>query len=568
MKWHLDNGRGPLIFPSLSKEFISGYGRDTNGQEGTGGWIRRSCVTTHPNLVQGLEHLATIGKVIERDLASECAGLATRYGAHKNPVQREEETKIRKKNKAEIDDCRPPDTSSHAPKKKGFGDNGLDLCHFIPWSFNTLTPTEPHVQLHVTNTCAMDTILMCLYLMRKFNTDMLEDFIHEGLLVNNVLNLIDDKEFDLARMAWISIVLESGIKRHNIIRDSATHDDDDDGQQWNCWGSISDWQPQLKMTRFVEKDLIGCCDVCNRDGAQPVNAATTTTITTTTTTTTSTPKEKEEHSDQNSDNEVIPLEYKPPQNTKKRKTMHGKSFLHFPPILMGTLQSELDKRYTQDYNVCNQVHCMRSNDNPRCHGLCTLTTTMEKAPIILVIETFLHSMSDIELTLFVAGTRYNLAFVILHNLSHFRGIAVFHDDKYVLYDGMRPTMELIDKNKRFSEGGNYHVASLWYRQVRRNQVHPVVSILVKDELSNKGTGRKKIQSRLTYETMKIKSEDNNSSFSTILINKRHHQTQIQHQEQHNAAVLLELHTINQLSSQNQQHTAVIWPKKELHLNVR
>ena len=118
-----------------------------------------------------------------------------------------------------------------------------------------MTPTEPHVQLHVTITCAMDTILMCLYLMRKFNTDMLEDFIHEGLLVNNVLNLIDDKEFDLARMAWISIVLESGIKRHNIIRDSATHDDDDDdGQQWNCWGSISDWQPQLKMTRFVEKD--------------------------------------------------------------------------------------------------------------------------------------------------------------------------------------------------------------------------------------------------------------------------------------------------------------------------
>jgi hypothetical protein len=121
--------------------------------------------------------------------------------------------------------------------------------------------------------------------------------------------------------------------------------------------------------------------------------------------------------------------------------MHGQSFLHFPPILMGSLQSELDKRYTQDYNVCNQVHCMRSNDNPRCHGLCTLTTTMEKVPI--ACPTVLHSMSDIELTLFVAGTRYNLAFVILHNLSHFRGIAVFHDDKYVLYDGMRPTMELI-----------------------------------------------------------------------------------------------------------------------------
>jgi hypothetical protein len=47
LKWHVDNGRGPLIFPSLSKEFISGFGRDTNSQEGTGGWIKRSCATKH-----------------------------------------------------------------------------------------------------------------------------------------------------------------------------------------------------------------------------------------------------------------------------------------------------------------------------------------------------------------------------------------------------------------------------------------------------------------------------------------------------------------------------------------
>jgi len=132
LKWHVDNGRGPLIFPSLSKEFISGFGRDTNGQEGTGGWIKRSCATKHPNLVQGLEHLAIIGRVIENDLANEYEGFPTRYGAYTNPVERREVAKLKRKKKYEIDDARPPDTSRDAPKKIEYGVNGLDLRHFIP----------------------------------------------------------------------------------------------------------------------------------------------------------------------------------------------------------------------------------------------------------------------------------------------------------------------------------------------------------------------------------------------------------------------------------------------------
>ena len=321
LKWHVDNGRGPLIFPSLSKEFISGFGRDTNGQEGTGGWIKRSCATKHPNLVQGLEHLAIIGRVIENDLANEYAGFPTRYGAYTNPIERREVAKLKRKKKHSINDNdgRPPDTTRHAPNKTEYGVNGLDLRQCIPWSFNTLTPTKPHVPLHVTNTCAMDTILMCLYLMRKFNTDMLEDFIHEGLLVNNVLNLINNKEFDQARMDWISAVIESGnIGRDNLIRDGTT---DDGSLQWDCWGNISDWHCNLKMTKFVEKDSIGCCDVCNRDGEQEqaVNV---------TSSSTSIAKEKEV----DIGDACIPLEYKPPPNTKKRKTRHGHRHLHFPHI--------------------------------------------------------------------------------------------------------------------------------------------------------------------------------------------------------------------------------------------
>jgi hypothetical protein len=166
LKWHVDNGRGPLIFPSLSKEFISGFGRDTNGQEGTGGWIKRSCATKHPNLVQGLEHLAIIGRVIENDLANEYEGSATRYGAYTNPVERREVAKLKRKKKHSINDNdgRPPDTTRHAPNKTEYGVNGLDLRHCIPWSFNTLTPTKPYpIGLSVAQGSAMGPQPTCKY---------------------------------------------------------------------------------------------------------------------------------------------------------------------------------------------------------------------------------------------------------------------------------------------------------------------------------------------------------------------------------------------------------------------
>ena len=62
--------------------------------------------------------------------------------------------------------------------------------------------------------------------------------------------------------------------------------------------------------------------------------------------------------------------------------------------------------------------------------------------------------------------------------------------------------------------GNYHVASLWYRKAKKNQLHTMVSILVEDELS-KIVGKKK-QSTLKYEpvNVKIKVEDSKNSVTS------------------------------------------------------
>jgi hypothetical protein len=62
VKWHLDNIDGPLIFPSISKGFISGFGRDTHGHKGISEWIQRSYGTSKLKLIEDLEHLAIYGK--------------------------------------------------------------------------------------------------------------------------------------------------------------------------------------------------------------------------------------------------------------------------------------------------------------------------------------------------------------------------------------------------------------------------------------------------------------------------------------------------------------------------
>lgn len=152
LKWHLDNDRGPLIFPSLSDGFISGFGRDTNGQEGIGGWIQRSYGSSRPNLTEGLHHLAIYGKQIDDDLKYSMSGFSNRYGKSSTPHERAAMAMIKRKKKSDFvkSDGRPPDTSKDAPTSTD--DQGYDLDHMIPWSFHTVYPTPPHTRLFVTNT--------------------------------------------------------------------------------------------------------------------------------------------------------------------------------------------------------------------------------------------------------------------------------------------------------------------------------------------------------------------------------------------------------------------------------
>ena len=117
--------------------------------------------------------------------------------------------------------------------------------------------------------------------------------------------------------------------------------------------------------------------------------------------------------------------------------------------------------------------------------MCSLTTKMVVCPIILVIEPKTSSytsthwmercpllcMDDIEHELIIHEFKYVLVQVMLQSGSHFCGVAVMND-KYVLYDGLLRKMRFIDRNERFSKGGDFVISSLWYLRTRKRSSLP------------------------------------------------------------------------------------------------
>ena len=85
LKWHFDNGRGPLIFRSLADDCISGFGYDTNGKEGLGGWIQRTFGSSKPNFKQALQHLVVFSSTVHDYYDDSVGGKQLRYGLKLSP---------------------------------------------------------------------------------------------------------------------------------------------------------------------------------------------------------------------------------------------------------------------------------------------------------------------------------------------------------------------------------------------------------------------------------------------------------------------------------------------------
>ncbi|NCF93897.1 MAG: hypothetical protein GWQ05_23495 [Verrucomicrobiaceae bacterium] len=184
ISWYDNEKRRKHIFPAMGGSTCRGHGENDNGQEGTGGWIKRS-FKGKPYLVPCLNHIFLEGLRVENDLLEERAGNRSRHGTKTNPKEREEKNKKRRKARKEkmkqgyTNDGRPPDTEKQLvhdkAKKKGrkkigrprgakgnapSATNAIDEYHAIPWQYTYEGDT-------VLNTCPLDSFQQLLAIMRR-----------------------------------------------------------------------------------------------------------------------------------------------------------------------------------------------------------------------------------------------------------------------------------------------------------------------------------------------------------------------------------------------------------------
>jgi len=182
LKWHLDNGRGPLIFRPLANHSICGFGNDTNGQEGLGGWLQRSYGEgKRPTWTNAIIHSVIYCKSIHDDYNDNIEGRVTRYGIASSPEARSiarKKRKIAQTGGYTPSDGRPPDTTADLIVEP---DSNVKN-NFIPFQFEKKLTSLVDTCVKAEYTCAMDTVLMSLFLIQKSYNYMLYHFIKDHKL--------------------------------------------------------------------------------------------------------------------------------------------------------------------------------------------------------------------------------------------------------------------------------------------------------------------------------------------------------------------------------------------------
>ena len=201
IQWH--RLRAKYIFPAAVDAAAKGSNAmmsiDTNAQECIGGDFQYTCQTATVSIGPCLEHILRYTKNIELDHAFASSGFPLRYTR----------TTVTPK-KAYRNDGRPADTTAKLLKTSGkeglpFGTNHHQplpsmLTKFgIPWSFK-------YKDFTATNTCAMDTLLMSLYLLQELGGVCWE--AGEIPILGVVLQLIKEEKYAEARYKWCIDVLK------------------------------------------------------------------------------------------------------------------------------------------------------------------------------------------------------------------------------------------------------------------------------------------------------------------------------------------------------------------------
>lgn len=240
IKWHTDERRGKFMYPAMATRDNSHIGKDTNAQEGLGNDYKtlapKSVMSTPEAIAHTVEYMGRFQKDYEWEIKDGGQG---RY-------KRQKQTKP-KTNQPYVNDGVPPESSDESsseeakkktrskkrqantkvspPGKKQIGrpfggkdrvpklgsGEGIDWATFgIPWSFEWNGMEE-------TNTCALDTAFMTVFLIIKFTGAILLSCVSEtenGRILREVYDLLCEGRYNEARYRWCLEVLNGDRSCH------------------------------------------------------------------------------------------------------------------------------------------------------------------------------------------------------------------------------------------------------------------------------------------------------------------------------------------------------------------
>ncbi len=259
--WYLANNRGNCFFPFMTQGGISGFGNNTNAQEGGGRWLQAGLGKKKGPMIEVLQHLYAAGKAINDDVIAVRDGNIPSYQRHRtnlNPIERDAERKAKrthenaaatKKRKAEAykNDGRPPDTTKQLftpplqkKKQKRTYKKPRGRWNFndfaMPWSYK-------FDGLSVTNTCAMDSFLQLLFLLRKYSV-IDQHLFYTDKVLTEVLNTIDAYQFGAARHKWLQHVMKACAVNPDIKNR---------GKTWSTWGTTCHHLMSCKLFQMTIK---------------------------------------------------------------------------------------------------------------------------------------------------------------------------------------------------------------------------------------------------------------------------------------------------------------------------
>ena len=472
LEWYLHPDRAKCIFRAAATHEFAGKCRNTNAEESMGRTIQLTCMYDNPSVKQIYFHLFKYIHLIDAEYAMAAANGpgSIKYGTQRKRVRREHSNDGRapdtnqalfptraRQNNTKIG--RPKNSRNLAPTG-----NAIDISIAIPWGLKHSANSKFYYGY---NTCAGDTCFTAMYYLRKYDDKLLLAFRDNDKL-NDVLDLIHQGKYDLARYEWYVYLEESyGVTGEPasdgtvLKRTKVT----DEREEWDCFGGIQVQVHRLNMFKFTY-----CNDYqwCEKDGDSGVNFS-------------------------------CPYfeEYGEGMYPNRLQTDR------FIRVFTDQMHQMQETVFNKEYNTYGRkVNCGEGmkRTSKECNGEREVRRFIQVPPKLLMIDrmrrewdlssgstrrTKLTSIDKIEHQLMINEQRYVLVQINVGNGVHWNGITLILG-KYLLFDGCKETrLRWVPETFEFKTLGSYDVENLWYRPCDSEEEEEEARV---DEADGDGSG--------------------------------------------------------------------------------